>query len=86
MYVFQQKVAELREIEPVVYTICLSLTDNEQAACAVAKRALTALFQDNEFWILDARNRRPYILKQCLRSQMGQETTNFQKKQAAAGI
>jgi hypothetical protein len=65
MYVFQQKVEELKRSEATVYTICLALTDNEAAACAAAEQALTALFQDRDFWQLDDGARRPHLMKVC---------------------
>lgn len=67
MMLFQQKVAELKRIESTVYTICLSLTEHEQAACAAAERALTALFRDEDYWRSDEQQRNSYIVKLCLR-------------------
>lgn len=65
MFGFGQKVEELKRSEATVYTICLALTDNETAACAAAEQALTALFQDSDYWQLSEGSRKPYILKIC---------------------
>lgn len=65
MYVFGQKVEELKCSEATVYTICLALTDNETAACAAAEQALMDLFQDSDYWELPESLRQPYILKVC---------------------
>ncbi|MHA6484255.1 hypothetical protein ACX1C1_20385 [Paenibacillus sp. strain BS8-2] len=65
MIMFEQKVEELKRVEAMVYTNCLTLTDNEAAAYTTAERALLSLFQDNEYWLLSEGMKRQHILKVC---------------------
>ncbi|REK76651.1 hypothetical protein [Paenibacillus paeoniae] len=65
MLKFGQKVAVLRSCESITYTICLSMLGDEVAACEAAKRVLTELFQDPEFWKREEPQRQGYIMRQC---------------------
>lgn len=67
MAVCQNKIAELRSCEPVVYTICLNLLADESVACEAAKRILVELFRDAEFWMKAEKDRQAYMTRICIR-------------------
>ncbi|MEK3882288.1 sigma factor [Paenibacillus sp. PL2-23] len=67
MAIFQQKIADLRACEPLVYTLCLKLLGDESEACDMAKRILVELFQDREFWMKTEGEREAYITRICVR-------------------
>ncbi len=64
---FQQKVTALRRYESICYTICLSILEEERAACEAAKDVLAQLFGNGEFWHLEETQRSPFIFRISLR-------------------
>ncbi len=65
---FNRKVAQLKEEESYVYTICLSMLVHEPEALALSKKVLCELFRDEGYWQLAPADRPKSLLKHCIKA------------------
>jgi hypothetical protein len=65
---FNGKVAHLKEVESLVYTICLKLLEHESEALQLAEAVLCELFRDSGYWLLEPAERPGSVLGHCMRA------------------
>lgn len=70
MKTFQDKLTVLRSLEGTCYSLCVYLLRCERDAAEAAKRALVALFEDQQFWTSDSNDRlhrmRRTAVRECM--------------------